>query len=234
MNLITFTDNQEFISKSAKLIADSCPAESTGKPGYVAFSGGNTPKDVYVHFAKRFFPFIQVRLRGFVVDERSVPETAPESNWGMLQKTILHGGTFHATDSFEEFHYFNTNIPIENAIIDYEKKLQTMEEQGFTFDLVILGMGTDGHIASLFPGSPAVHEELKFTAHTTTQEHEVKDRMTMTFPAILSAKKILLLLSGESKKEILEKLLNSDATIEELPAKKLLEHENLVIHYLET
>ena len=232
MKVLKFTEKQTFISESAKVIAEACPAEESGRPGYLAFSGGSTPKDVYLHFAKRYFPFIKVRLRGFVVDERYVSETDVNSNWGMLQKIILHHGKTHATDSFEQFHYFNTTLPIENAVIEYEKVLQSMEEQGFTFDLVILGMGTDGHTASLFPHSPALYEELKMALHTTTDTHDVRDRLTMTFPTILSAKKILLLLSGPEKKEILDKLLHSDASIEELPSKRLLEHENLVIHYL--
>ena len=163
-----------------------------------------------------------MRIELFQVDERYVPRDHPDSNY----KNFLHllGGVRGDTRVYA----FDPLLSIKEALDAYEKIIQ----KSLPFDLCILGLGSDGHTASLFPNLSALHENTRLVAHTTTDNFAVRDRLTMTFPAIMASKKILLLLRGKEKKQILDGLLHSNKTIDELPAKKLLEHPDLTIHFL--
>lgn len=174
----------------------------------IALSGGNTPQPIYATIdptGKRFFQ----------TDERYVPTDHPDSNQSMIRR--------HIPDLIA----FDTSLPIETCLALYETVLP---EQ---FDMVILGIGTDGHIASLFPRSPALHEKKRRVAHATTDTFAVRDRLTLTLPTILDSKHIMILLQGAGKAEILNDLEHSEKSIDDLPAKALLKHKNLTIHYLQ-
>lgn len=173
----------------------------------IALAGGQTPKPVYTDINPEDKEFFQT-------DERYVPADHPDSNQKMIRCYI------------PELIAFDTSLPIEKCLARYEALLP---EQ---FDLVILGIGQDGHIASLFPHSPALHETKRRVAHTTTDMFKIHDRLTLTLPPILNSTSILVLLEGEKKAKILNELEHSEKSIEELPAKALLKHENLIIHYL--
>ena len=181
---------------------------------YIALSGGSTPKPIY--HAMTQLPQTEL-IHFYQVDVRYVPKTDNQSNQRMIRET-LHPNHFHTID---------TSLPIEKACMKYEAELPKQ------FDLVILGIGTDGHTASLFPQSEALGEANKQVTHTVKPNTDEK-RITLAFPPIMNSKTIIILLQGQEKKKIIDELFHANKLISELPAKKLLDHQNLYIHYLET
>ncbi len=187
----------------------------------IALSGGSTPKAIYALLAKQPVDFSNVTF--YEVDERYVPRDHPNSNFKMINTALglpLQGKA-------KGFVAFDTSLPIADCVSDYEQKLQQIPNQ--TFDLCILGMGPDGHIASLFPSSAALSETRRLTAHTTTDRFARRDRLTITLPMILASRKLLLLLRGADKQPILDALLHGSQTTTELPAKAILRHPDLTI-----
>lgn len=216
-----FSDHLSFVEESAETIARCCRI-SDKITARIIVSGGNTPLPIYQAFAeKKDVPFKNVEL--FQADERYVSPTHRDSNYFAI-KNALGAKT---ANRLAAFHHFHTQKQIEEALDEYERKLQNIP----FFDLAILGIGSDGHIASLFPHTKALIEKHRLTAHTTTDQFSVKNRLTITFPALLKSKNILVLLEGASKKHILDELQSSTKSFKEFPATKLLEHPNLTIHY---
>jgi len=202
---------------------------------------------VYAECAKRGKEILQT-VEFFQVDERYVPQGDVNSNFNLIIQSGL-------PPLARAFHHFDTSISIAESLRKYEIELPEY------FDLVVLGIGEDGHIASLFPHDPALHEKIRLVAHTTTDVFAVKDRLTITLPLILSSKKILVLLKGAEKKKVLDEILyvgrrelqqNSEhseregeapvrlcrpegatrAPIKALPAKALLGHNDVTVHFL--
>lgn len=202
MMIRLFSDEDHFINESVDQIVNACP---DGR-GNVALSGGSTPQKVYE--ALPSLPDVAF----YQVDERYVPHNDERSNHKLITQTI----------NPKDFHFFDTSLPIEEALTQYEKELPAEP-----FDLMVLGIGTDGHTASLFPGSRALKEEQKPVAHTTTDTFDVRDRLTLTFPPILQTKKLLILLKGKEKQDVLNKLTSGK---EVLPATRLLTHPNAEFH----
>lgn len=152
------------------------------------------------------------------VDERFVDSEDDDSN-----KKLIEGSFLNRISRYKDFKYFDTELEeVEEIVDDYEKELSEIGQM----DLLILGVGQDGHIASVFPGSEAINLSKK-ACHTQTEDFEIKDRFTLSLSNIMSAKKILVVLQGRNKKEIFEEIQKSEKTVEQLPAKKLLEHENV-------
>lgn len=231
MQVQTFIDNASFITASAAVMLDACQEAATHIPTYFALSGGDTPKEVYSYFATTLLKQKDCRIHGYMVDERYVPDNHTGSNWQMIYTHLIKPAEQTAPNRITEWSPFQTNIEIHKAVAQYEKDIQELFAMRQQFDLVVLGIGADGHTASLFPHTPAVTEKDAYVAHVSVPGTPYPHRLTLTFPAIMSAKKILLLAKGKEKKDILENLIKKDTSITEFPAKKLLEHPHLLIHY---
>jgi 6-phosphogluconolactonase len=231
MQIQTFTDAQSFIQESAHVLLDACQPHDILRPTYMALSGGHTPREVYKYFAEVLLPNKDCRIHGYMVDERYVPMTHEGSNGRMIQELIIEPAETAAPNHIVEWTFFQTQKEIPAALDAYTSALKDMTETGATFDIVVLGIGKDGHIASLFPHTPALHETNTAATHVEIEDSPYPHRLTLTFPPIMAAKQILLLAAGTEKKSILEKLIKGDASIDAFPAKKLLEHPNLLIHY---
>ena len=218
-----FEKEEKFINECVRFFGDC--VKNSKKPK-IALSGGSTPVKIYKRLSRSSVSFKNTAF--YQVDERYVPKTSNESNRSLIEKTLLS----NKKNLPVKFHCFDTGLPIKESLSKYEKEIKSIK-----FDLVILGVGTDGHTASLFPNSDSLKEEKKLVIHTVTEAHPVKDRLTLTFPAILNSNKILVLLEGPKKHKILSILTHSLANpknnIKSCPALKLLEHDDLtVFHYL--
>lgn len=186
------------------------------KPKTIALSGGSTPEPIYKALNKANLPWEKIHF--YQVDERYVPTNNTDSNNKLINDTLLKNRQTN-------FHFFDTALPIKQALKKYAQELPKK------FDLVILGIGEDGHTASLFPNSKALISEAK-TAHTTTDQFAVKDRLTLGFSTILNSKNILVLL--KNKPTIIEELKNPKKTSANFPALKLLKHKTVQIYHLQT
>ncbi len=120
----------------------------------VALSGGSTPKRMFQQLAAMVLDWRHIHL--FWVDERCVPPDHPDSNYGMTAEVLLNNIKIPS----ENIHRIQGELPPEQAALVYEKELRDFfEEKLPVFDLILLGLGSDGHTASLFPGSPALQEK---------------------------------------------------------------------------
>lgn len=223
MEFKTFATELEWIEAAALFMEETL----TLFPGPLALSGGSTPMPVYEAVATR--GNIQSHsIEVYQVDERFVPADHPDSNQQLITKHLILPDT---KPMFCSFTPFRTDLSLEEAVKKYEKALSWIKPTVGGFALTVLGLGPDGHTASLFPHSPALKETKQLVAHTTTDQFPVHDRLTLTFPAIMASKSLLLLIKGKEKKPILDDLLHSSKMVDELPAKKLLEHPNLTIYF---
>ncbi len=171
----------------------------------LALAGGNTPKELYRHMAAGHankFDWKNIHL--FIGDERYVPATDPHSNQAMVCETLI--SKIDLPD--ENFHPIpvRSGKPASDAA-RYDKALKDFFEDLGTFDLILLGIGGDGHTASLFPGSSALKDNRRWAAAVKApQGYEVRDRITLTLNAINLSKKVYFMVSGQSKHDVFKKI----------------------------
>jgi len=186
-------------------------------PFNIALSGGNTPKLLFNLLAKEYVDSIPWHLiRLFWVDERCVPPTNAESNYGMTYENLLKNVPIHDANIF----------PIQGDIdpITEAKHYQNILENQLPkrnnlpkFDLILLGMGDDGHTASIFPKDlNLLHSEL----FVTVSMHPVSNqlRVTLTGQIINQADDVVFLITGDSKAEILKQIIHRKPDFENYPA----------------
>ena len=174
--------------------------QQTGKFS-VALSGGSTPKAIYQELAKiKDFDWTKVFL--FWSDERAVPPDSKESNYNMA---IEYFGKLPIPK--HQIFRMKAESEIEKNAKDYEEKIHHYLGKDL-FDLVMLGVGEDGHTASLFPHTQALQEEKLLVVANDVPQKQTK-RMTLTFRCINESKHIAIYALGKSKKEILDKVLNA-------------------------
>jgi 6-phosphogluconolactonase len=171
----------------------------------IALSGGSTPKALHELLAHS--PYLEqipwLQLHFFWGDERYVPIDDEQSNAGMAYDTLLG----HIYTPEEQIHVWKTDLEPEAAAADYDRVLhEYFGESGPTFDLVLLGMGDDGHTLSLFPGTEVVHEEKAWTKAYFLEKQDMY-RLTLTAPIVNRASCVAFLVAGPKKAEPLHEVL---------------------------
>lgn len=185
-------------------------AESRGR-AMIALSGGSTPRAVYALLGsepvRSQIPWEKVHL--FWGDERCVPPSDPESNFRMVDEALLQRVTIPP----QNVHRVKAENDPAAAAQEYEEELrQTFGLNAGTmpaFDVVMLGLGDDGHTASLFPGTPALDERRKLVADVYVERLRTH-RITLTFPVLNNAHHIVVLVSGKSKAGILAEVVRGN------------------------
>jgi 6-phosphogluconolactonase len=182
----------------------------------IALSGGNTPKPLYHHLAeepiKARLPWGRVH---FVLgDERFVPPSDPASNFGMARDAFLS----RVPVPPENVHPVETvGTTLEEAAKRYEATLKglygsdTLHFDRPLLNLTLLGLGEDGHTASLIPGQPVLKERKCWVA--PVPQGRTEQRITLTYPTLDSSSVVAFLVSGEEKREILDRILSGDNTL---------------------
>ena len=181
----------------------------------VALSGGNTPKKLYELLASppftRNIPWRRVFL--FWSDERFVPHSDADSNYRMVKESLLKGIDIPAKNVFP----VPVNGPPEKAALQYETRIRNFfKGTSPTFDFLLLGVGREGHTASLFPGSELLNERRRWVKEVWVPQKQTH-RITFTLPIINKARQILFLVSGREKATVMSKVLANKTTRNLLP-----------------
>ena len=164
----------------------------------VALSGGSTPKVLYQLLADQFQTQVPwTRIQFFWSDERHVPPDHPDSNYRMAHETLLSRVPVPESN-VHRVHSENPNA--QEAADEYEKIIVPR------LDLILLGLGADGHTASIFPGSEVLHETQRLVAAPWVEKLNTY-RITMTLPLLNNGASILFLVSGAEKAEIVKEVL---------------------------
>lgn len=181
----------------------------------IALSGGSTPKAFYQLLASEYKHLVPwQKLHVFFDDERYVPFADERNNARMIFESLLN----HVPIPPQQVHIMHTDIPANESASLYEKLLhEYFDGQPFTFDMVLLGMGDDGHTLSLFPGTDVVHEQSAWAASVLLND-ERNDRITITAPVVNLAKLVVFMVTGKGKAATLKKVLNGPFQPDVLPS----------------
>jgi len=187
----------------ARLVAERL-ARQAAAGGHVVLTGGSTPRVAYETAAGLVPDWSRVEL--WWGDERCVPPGDELSNFGMAQQALL--------DEIERqpaaIHRMQGELGREEGAAAYERELGGTG----TFDLVLLGLGPDGHVASLFPGFPTLDETERAAIGSEAGHEPFVDRITLTMPRLCAAREILFLVAGEQKADAVARALAGEPSHE--------------------
>jgi 6-phosphogluconolactonase len=184
--------------------------------GVVALAGGDTPRRIYEILAgepyKSEIDWQAVHL--FFGDERMVPPGDPASNFGMVERKL----TSRVPIPMENIHRIRGESEVHDAEMEYEGELRRwFRGRRPRFDIVLLGVGEDGHTASLFPDTDALRESTKNVLGYFVPQLQAW-RITLTLPVLLNAREILVVAAGRRKALALERIFHAIAPAPSLPA----------------
>lgn len=208
MTISTFRDQRELASAGAKhFVARSVAAAAERGIFTVALSGGSTPKSLFQLLADPTEPFrAQIpwsKCHVFWSDERHVPPNHPDSNYRMANEALLK----HVPVKPGNVHRVRSENPSATAAAAaYEADLVKMTGRKLPqLDLILLGLGADGHTASIFPGSELLEETTRLVAAPWVEQLKTH-RITMTLPVLNNAASVAFLVSGAEKAEIVNRV----------------------------
>ncbi len=200
----------------------------------IALSGGSTPRNLYTLIAANAsatLPWSQMFF--FWGDERHVPPDSPDSNYRMAKEALLSKVPIPAANIFP--------IPAENpdasaAAESYEQTLRKFfavaPGEFPRFDLILLGMGPDGHTASLFPETAALQEKSRLVVANWVEKLG-SSRITFTLPLLNAARRIAFLVSGTDKAAVLHEVLEGNAPAEKYPSRLVRPREGKLIWFVD-
>lgn len=227
--------SQAVAAAAAQLFADATEQAVTARGvARVAISGGSTPKAMFALLADPSQPFVGSipwsRLHLYWVDERCVPPTDDESNFRMTNEVMLSKVPLPS----EQVHRMEGELDPEEAANRYESVLRnSMRLEGAespAFDLLLLGMGDDGHTASLFPHTAALEEIVRLTVANHVPQKNTW-RLTLTASVINQARQVCFLIEGSAKSEVLAEVLTGPRDPDRLPA-QLIRPSNGKLRFL--
>ncbi len=200
---------ESFVEQARKAIEDT-------ERFAVALAGGSTPKRAYEVLAKEYGEghgdLDWSKVHAFFGDERTVPPDHADSNYRMAHDALLSHVPVGSV------HRMHGEIDPPEAATLYEKEIETFFGGKPRFDLVLLGIGEDGHTASLFPRTPALDVRNRWAVENPVEKLGTT-RITLTVPAINAAKSVVFLVAGEGKADALKEILEGDADPRDYPAK---------------
>lgn len=221
-NIQRFADKQTLSAEAASLFIRSA-AEAIAERGefHVVLAGGSTPAQMYRMLAAQPDKVYWAKVHVYWGDERHVPPDHEDSNYRMAKETLLD----HVPVSTANIHRIRGEVDAEDAAKEYGLLLKDKLTDK-RFDLVLLGMGDDGHTLSLFPHTAG----LKETKHRVIANHVDKlntTRITLTPRLVNEAGQVVFLVAGENKADALAQVLQGDDDPETYPA-QLIRNDNLI------
>lgn len=200
----------DYAREAARAIAAALPTD-----GSFVLTGGTTAEKVYGELARQEVAW--ERLDVLFSDERCVPPGDPASNYGMAERLLFQGRTPR------HVHRMRGEDPPDHAADQYDSAIRPVVEQGI--DLVLAGMGADAHICAMFPGSRALDETAKLCL--AVDRPDGMTGLTLTPPAVLSGRKILLIVTGEGKAATVKRVIEGNENVAATPARLLATHPDV-------
>jgi 6-phosphogluconolactonase len=184
VELVVVRDAEEAAAEAAALLVEAVDAD-----GSLVLAGGSTPRRAYELAATKHTDWGGAEV--WYGDDRCVPPDDPRSNQLLVQEALLDRVLMAPL-----VHAMATRLPAAEAAAAYDEELR-----GALLDLVLLGLGPDGHTASLFPGSPSLDETERLAVAAEPGLEPFVERVTLTIPALESAAHVVFLVVGEAKAE---------------------------------
>ena len=214
----TFADGRDWAAACALRLTDTLAAAiaETGKAVFAA-SGGSTPAPIYRVMARADVDWSKVAVG--LIDERYVPESSPQSNAALIKQTLLTDRA--AAARFVPMYHAEVTVDRAAALAAH-----ALAAEGGRIDAVLLGMGEDGHICSMFPGSPTLKTllspDLKPTVLGVPQGRDGAapslERLSINLPYLMGARRVVLALTGAAKRSVFEREAVGDPRIQPIAA----------------
>lgn len=214
----TFADGEAWASACAARLTDALSvALADGGKAVFAGSGGSTPAPIYRRMARANLDWPRVAVT--LIDERYVPETSAESNAALLKQTLLTGPA--AAARFVPL--FHPAVTVDRAAA---LAAHALAAEGGKFDAVLLGMGEDGHICSMFPDSPTLKTLLSPALPPTVLgvprgrdgAAPGLERLSINLPYLMTARRVVLALTGLAKRDVFEREASGDPAVQPIAA----------------
>jgi 6-phosphogluconolactonase len=217
MNRVQVLSSAEELARAASWYVQERVLQAARKRDQVllVLSGGSTPLPVYERLVKLALPWPRIHL--FWGDERCVPPEDEQSNYGNARRALL--GKVPIPE--DHVHRIQVELGPEEAAEAYEDELRKFfGADPPVMDLVLLGVGPDGHTASLFPGGPELAEDQRWVVHSQPPPgtEPALPRVTLTPPIINQARAVLFLVAGKDKRPVVSSILRVLGNGSELPA----------------
>ena len=209
--VVIFEGKESLIAYTIDLWKKLCDASVAERGAMaVALSGGRTPVDLYRRLAQEGEGLSWEKTHIFLVDERFVPHDDKDSNFRMIEETLLKAVSVPK----ENIHPIDTSLSgPDEAAEEYEKEIIRYFGLGPgqlpRFDLILLGLGEDGHTASLFPGNAVLQEKSRLV-RAVRLGNKLHDRITLTLPAINNGRHIAFQIEGMYKAAVLGKVVEAN------------------------
>jgi 6-phosphogluconolactonase len=214
----TFSDSASWASACSGRLGDALATAlaETGKAVF-AGSGGSTPAPIYRVLAASGLDWSQIAVT--LIDERYVPESSPHSNAALIKQTLLTGRA--AAARFVPLYHSEVTVDRAAAVAAH-----ALAREGGRFDAVLLGMGDDGHICSMFPDSPTLKTLLSPTLPPTVLgvpkgrdgAAPSLERLTINLPWLMGARRVVLALTGGAKRAVFEREALGDPATQPIAA----------------
>jgi len=201
---------QDFATDAARFILEQGRAAIAERGLFrLALAGGNTPRPIYTAMARLGVDFPWDKIQLTFGDERCVPPDHADSNYAMVKASLLDQAPIPDGNVFR----IRGEIAPEDAAREYESKLAAVaarfNEPRYAHDLLLLGLGPDGHTASLFPGQPSVDESVRFVIPAVGPKPPPQ-RITMTFPLLNAARRTAFLVNEPAKAQVIREVQAGD------------------------
>ncbi len=232
--IIILDDAQSlFVRAAEEIVHISGEAICTHGQFSLCLTGGNTPADVYNLIATRFHLSVDWNaVHLFWGDERCVPPEDPANNYGMANRTMLSKLNLEAS----QIHRIRGEADPDVAASEYENELVeffSLDQGEFPrFDLVLLGMGDNVHIASLFPGIATIHEAQRLAVAVEVDAPQ-RRRITLTPPVLNNAARVMFIVSGKNKAQAVKLALQGPRDPDKYPAQIIAANQGEVMWLLD-
>ncbi len=209
----SFSDTRDLFNFAAEKFIELANAAITERGKFtVALAGGSTPKELYKLLATKNLAWEKVIF--FFGDERNVPIDSDESNYKTANETLFKPLNINQNNIYR----WQTELETpEKIAADYADKVNSFAPK---FDLILLGIGNDGHTASLFPHTTALHETEKSAVENWVEKLNAW-RFTLTFKTINNARNVIFLVKGDDKSEVLREVLQGEFRPDKLPSQNI-------------